>query len=366
MPTLTRPTVRVQPVAPLQGPVWGPPTERGLLLRGLFCLILAVVFAGCERPPQRVVVYAALDREYSKPLFDAFTRSTGIEVEARYDVESTKTVGLVQAIIAERDRPRCDLFWNNEALHTLRLERLKLLQPYASLHAEEYPNRYRSNEGLWYGFAARARVLLVNTNLVPESRRPRSIEDLTDIQWYDQVGIAKPLFGTTATHAACLWSTLGEERARGFFERVKKNCKILGGNKQVAQAVAGGSLAFGLTDTDDAMIEVETGSPVAIIYPDQQEGGMGTLFVPNTLCLPEGAANPGAAQQLLDFLLSAEREDRLAMGASAQIPLNKNSKQPPRVKSPSEVRAMEVDFSKAADQWESAAAFLTETFNAAD
>lgn len=328
--------------------------------------MLAAFCAGCERPPQRLVVYSALDQEFSKPLFDAFTRSTGVEVEARYDVESTKTVGLVQAIIAESERPRCDLFWNNEALHTLRLERLGLLRPYASAHAQEYPKRYRSGESLWYGFAARGRVLLVNTNLVPESRRPRSVEDLTDIQWYDQVGIAKPLFGTTATHAACLWATLGEQRARDFFERVKKNCKIVGGNKQVAQAVAGGSLAFGLTDTDDAMVEVESGAPVTIVYPDQQEGGMGTLFIPNTLCLPKGAANPGAAQQLLDFLLSAEREDRLAMGASAQIPLNKNSKQPPRVKSPSEIRAMEVDFYQAAAQWEAASTYLTETFSAAE
>ncbi|MEM8866586.1 MAG: hypothetical protein AAGF31_13675, partial [Planctomycetota bacterium] len=87
-------------------------------LGGLFCLAVAtVIVAGCGEPaPQEVVVYTALDEEFSKPIFDAFTRQTGIEVRARFDTESTKTVGLAEAIRAERDRPRCDLFWNNEAL----------------------------------------------------------------------------------------------------------------------------------------------------------------------------------------------------------------------------------------------------------
>ncbi len=48
-------------------------------------------------------------------------------VLSKFDVESTKTVGLVEAIIAERERPRCDLFWNNEILNTVRLEKLGLL-----------------------------------------------------------------------------------------------------------------------------------------------------------------------------------------------------------------------------------------------
>ena len=37
--------------------------------------------------------------------------------------------------------------------------------------------------------------------------------------------------------------------------------QILSGNKQVAQAAAAGQIAFGLTDTDDAMGEVEKGEP---------------------------------------------------------------------------------------------------------
>ena len=53
---------------------------------------------------------------------DDFEKASGIRVLPKYDVESTKTVGLTAAIIAEAARPRCDVFWNNEILNTLRLE----------------------------------------------------------------------------------------------------------------------------------------------------------------------------------------------------------------------------------------------------
>src|SRR5207248_4016558 len=119
-------------------------------------------------------------------------------------------------------------------------------------------------------FAARARVLLVNTQLVPEAERPTGIQDLTDPKWKGKVGIAKPLFGTTATHAACLFAAWGDDRAKAYFKGLKANgVQVLSGNKQVAQAVSSGQAAFGLTDTDDAMGEIDAGNPVAIVYPDR-------------------------------------------------------------------------------------------------
>jgi iron(III) transport system substrate-binding protein len=325
--------------------------------------VVALLLAGCGQRPQpasyeQVVVYTALDQEFSQPIFDEFTQATGIVVRPKYDTESTKTIGLTQAILAERERPRCDLFWNNEILNTMRLERAGLLRPYVSPEADAFPAEMRSPDGLWYGFAARARVLIVNTNQVAESRMPKSINDLLDPQWYDRVGIAKPLFGTTATHAACLFSVWGEEKAEEYFHAVKRNAQVLAGNKQVARAVATGRLAFGLTDTDDAVIEVEAGMPVAIVYPDQAEGGLGTLFIPNTLALIKDSPNPEAAEKLLDFLLSAEVERQLAASPSAQIPLREGVPASDRVKTPEQVRAMQVDFEAAAEAWDAAAQFL--------
>lgn len=313
-----------------------------------------------------VIVYTALDREFSEPIFEDFTRETGIQVLAKYDTESTKTVGLTQAILAERERPRCDLFWNNEIVNTLRLDQAGLLASYASEAAKAYPEQYRSPSGTWHGFASRARVLIVNTELVDEDKRPSSIHDLTDSSWQGRTAIAKPLAGTTASHAACLFAVWGEERAQTFFREVKANAAIMAGNKQVALAVARGEFAFGLTDTDDAIIEQEKGLPVAIVYPDQGDEQLGTLFIPNTLALIEGSPHPEPARRLVEYLLSPQVEAKLAAGPSAQIPLNPDVQQSPRVESPQTVRAMVVDFQAATEQWNTAAKFLREQFATAD
>lgn len=319
--------------------------------------------SGCWAPSQQqVVVYSALDQGFSQPILADFEESSGITVRANYDVESTKTVGLVNRILQESGRPRCDLFWNNEILHSLRLAKQGLLEAYHSPQAASYPANYRSPDGLWHGFAARARILIVNTELVAADERPTSILDLADPKWQGRVGIAKPLFGTTATHAAVLFATLGQDRAQAYFRSLQQNAQILSGNKQVALAVAGQQLAFGLTDTDDAIIEVDAGRPVSIVYPDQAEDQWGTLFIPNTLCLIKGSPNPANARKLVDHLLGPEIERRLASGQSAQFPVNPEVTITSRAMPETPVKWMDVDFEAAADAWEPAARFLRTHF----
>jgi iron(III) transport system substrate-binding protein len=178
-----------------------------------------------------------------------------------------------------------------------------------------------------------------------------------------KIGIAKPLFGTTATHAACLFAAWGDEKAKGYFRDLKANgAQILSGNKQVALAVGSGQLAFGMTDTDDAMGEIDSGSPVAIIYPDREPKGLGTLFIPNTLAVIKGSPHQKEAEALAQHLLSPAIEASLARGPSAQIPLLKSTSVEARVETPKTVHAMEADFEAAAKLWEKVAAFLVSEF----
>ena len=311
------------------------------------------------------MVYTSLDRGFSEPIYEDFAEQSEVTVLPRFDTESTKTVGHYNAILAEAERPRCDVFWNNEILNTLRLAEQGLLEPYDSPIGVEYPAQYRSDEGLWYGFAARARVLIVNTDLLTPEEYPTSVLDLADPQWQGRCGIAKPLFGTTASHAAVLFEHLGPEESREFFLRVKENARQEAGNKQVALAVASGELAFGLTDTDDAIIEIENGRPVAMVFPDQDEGEMGTLLIPNTLCIIKGSPHQQQARELIDYLLTAEVEARLAAGESAQFPLHPASTAVSRVAPEEPIRWMEVDFPAAAGHWDEAAEFLQQEFVAA-
>lgn len=332
-----------------------------------FALLVLASLLGCSGDSKReVVVYAALDREFSEPVLDDFEEAKAIEVNAKYDVESTKTVGLVTALIQEQKRPRCDVFWNNEILHTLRLEKLGLLAPFEFPGSDKWPAEFRSPNKTWYGIAARARVIIVNIDKVKPEDRPSSIRDLADPKWKDNCAIAKPLFGTTATHAAVLFSAWGDDEAKQFFRDARGNAQVLSGNKQVALAVASGQVAWGFTDTDDAIIEKEQGRPVEIIYPDQEEDGLGTLMIPNTVVLIRGAPHAAEAEELLHYLYAAENgvEEQLAKGPSAQFPISPAVKAAPRVAPESPIRTMKVDFTAAAEKWDRAAAFLKEEFAA--
>lgn len=338
---------------------------RNFWLLGAAAVSLA---AGCTtRTANEVVVYTALDSEFSQPILQRYEEQSGVPVRAKFDVEANKTLGLTQEIIAEASRPRCDVFWNNEILNTLRLEQKGLLEACQPKMASAYPPLFRSPEGTWHGFAARARVLLVNTEMVGDGERPNSLYDLADEKWRAKGGLAKPLFGTTATHVACLFAYLGDEKARQLLDDIKSNeVQVFPGNKQVAQAVSSGQIVFGLTDTDDAIGEIEAGHPVAIVYPDQQDDGLGTLFIPNTLAIIQGSPHPQEARKLVDYLLTPEIEVDLAKGPSAQIPLSSEVEVELRVETPRTVRAMEVDFYQAAEKWDVAARAARDVFARAD
>lgn len=312
-----------------------------------------------------MVVYSALDEEFAFPILDAFERSSEnkITVVAKFDVESTKTVGLVNQIIAEQKNPGCDLFWNNEIMHTVRLQKLGLLESRSWEVDAAYPPDMIARDGSWCGFAARARVLIVNTNLLSDpSSYPTSVNELADAKWNKQCAMARPLFGTTATHFAVLRDTRGEQATLEFLESIRDNAIVLSGNKQVAMAVSSGQVAWGLTDTDDAIIEKDNGMPVEIVFPDQAPDQPGTLRIPNTIAVIRGAQHPVAARALADYLLQAKTEERLAMGDSSQLPLNPQSQYRPRVLPDYPVRWMRADFEKAGEGWETWSQALQERF----
>jgi iron(III) transport system substrate-binding protein len=336
------------------------------------CLLLAPLIlaglSGCSSSKPRVVLYCSQDRQFAIGLLNQFAE-TGPAVEPKFDTEANKSVTFYSDIIAEKDRPRCDVFWNNEPINTMRLERQGLLEPYESPSAKPYPAWTKARDHSWQAFAARARILVVNKK-VPEKDRPESLMDLTSPRWKGKVVIAKPHHGSSATLAACLFEVLGGERAKEFYRGLKANGVILApGNKQVAEWVSQGKSSLGqevlvgITDTDDALEELAAGRDVAIVFPDRkgQAGSrMGTLFIPNTLAIIKGCPNPSGARKLVDFLLGADVERQLAEGPSGQIPLNPevNAKLPPQIQTPKTVKAMEVDWGKAADLWEESQAFL--------
>jgi iron(III) transport system substrate-binding protein len=338
------------------------------LLALLPLVVAGFLAAGCSRNANRVVVYCALDPEFAEAVLDDFAKSSGIEVVKRFDTEANKSVGLYEDLVAEADRPRCDVHWNNEILATMRLQKQGILAPYASPAAKPFPDRFKAKDHTWTALAARARVLIVNTSKITAQEMPTSLEDLTAPRWKGRVAMAKPLFGMTATHAACLFAAWGDADAKTFFEKLKANdVQIVPGNKQAAVGVGVGQFDVGMTDTDDAFAEIDQGRPVKVVFPDADApagSGRGTLFVPNTVALIKGCPNPEGGKKLIDYLLRPEVEAKLAKGKSRQIPLNPKVevKLPPEMAAARTATKLDVDFAEAAEVWDDSQRFLKDLF----
>ncbi len=322
--------------------------------------ICVLYFSGCvPRKENEVVVYCSTDREYATPILNAFERADGTaSVASQFDIESSKTLGLATRLIHERQHTRCDVFWNGEVLHTIRLQRAGLLERRNWQLPSDWPKGFAASDGSWAGLGARARVLLVNHHRLPDkSTWPKHVSELGDDRWKERCGIAKPLYGTTATHMAVLAcqginKSLTAEEFDDWMIAVKMNAVILSGNKQVAQAVAAGEIDWGLTDTDDAEIEIANGHPVSIVIPDQESDDLGVLIIPGTVAVLRNAPHPIAADALANYLVSQKTEARLTLGNAAQFALWPGSEKSIGAVTHG-LKVMNVDFEKAAEGWDS-------------
>ena len=276
-----------------------------------------------QEKPREVVIYTSVDQIFSEPILDKFEETTGINVKAVYDVEATKTTGLVNRLIAEKDNPLADVWWNGEIAQTILLREEGLLTSYVSPMAAGIPEAYIDPEGYWTGFGGRARVCLVNTELLDPEDYPSSIYDYLDERYpADQIAIAYPIFGTTATHVAALYATIGPGEAAGFFTALSvRDIRVVDGNGVVRDLVADGSIMFGLTDTDDSIGAIERGAPVEMVFLDQGQDEMGTLLIPNTVAMVKDGPNVEEAELLIDYLLSEETVSELVELGWFQLPL---------------------------------------------
>ena len=317
-------------------------------------LLANAVSCGGDAPEQQraeeqktVTVYVSTDRVFSEPVLRAFEQRTGVRVNAVYDTEETKSTGLANRLLAEKERAQADVFWSNEPVRTLVLQSRGALAPYKSPQSNDIPATFKDPQGYWTAFSARVRVIAYNTKLVPATEAPASVLDLADPKWKGQVAIADPRFGSTSFHVAALYVTLGDEKADDFFRRLKANgVKIVAGNSVVRDMVVQGEVKVGLTDTDDVNVALEGGAPIAMVMPDKD--GMGVPMMPNMVSMVAGAPHPDQAKQMIDYLLSHDVEAMLAKSEAVQIPLRASVPGPANIPRVDAFKPMTLDYGRAA------------------
>ncbi len=322
------------------------PSRAGIL--SSCCLVsLAVVgvwASGCAKPsPPEIVVYTSVDDVFARPICESFERDTGIKVQLVPDTEETKSTGLLNRLIAEKARPRCDVFWSGDPIRAAVLKAQGVSAPYTSPRAAGLPAQYSDPDGHWTGFSCRARVIIYNRDLVAQDQAPKSVLDLAGERFKDKACLANPLFGTTSMHAAALFAKLGDDEAKKFFAGFAANGGgILSSNGEVRRRVAAGEFAVGLTDTDDFNVARQEGKPVDVVFPDAD--GMGTVIVPNCAVLIAGGPNAASGQRFIDYLLTPAVEQRLAECEAAQMPVRSGVPVPAHVVTLDQLHPMEIDY----------------------
>lgn len=329
----------------------------------LISLIHLLIGCGGNAESRTAVIYTSVDQVYSEPVLEKFETDTGMDVQVVYDVEASKTTGLVNRLIAEKDNPQADIFWNGEFAQTIRLKNEGVLEKYESPAADDIPEQFRDEDGYWTGLAGRARVIIVNTELLSPDEYPRSVDDLLNDRYeQSEIGIAYPIFGTTATHAAALYAILGRDEAFDFFTRIAESgMQVVDGNSVVRDMVVSGQLKMGLTDTDDACAAIMRGEPVEVVFPDQREGDIGTLIIPGSVALIENSPNPETAKQLYDYLVGPEVENMLIESGWCHIPMRQGGSGP-QCYGDLELMGMQVDFEAVYARLEQSSSELREIF----
>ena len=149
------------------------------------------------------VVYTSTDQEYAEAILTEAQSNAQLRTVAVFDAEAAKTVGLERRLVAEKAKPKADIFWNSEFLRSHRLHKQGVLAPIpAGNKAPGIPATFISAYSV--GFGIRSRVIAVNTRDVPPSDRPATLDDLTLPRFKGKVAFSNPLFGATSTHFAAL------------------------------------------------------------------------------------------------------------------------------------------------------------------
>jgi len=280
---------------------------------GLWCLLLSL--AGCTgmpvasegaagSPETTLVVYSARSESLFKPVLDAFNQA---HPEIKVTVLTGSNGELAAKLLEEQANPQADLLVNSDILTMESLAAQGLFVPNDSAAVAAVPETYRAEDGSWVALTLRSRVLMYNTDRVQAEQLPDSVLDLVDPQWKGQVGVADSRNGATIAHLVAMRHLQGEEVMADFVRGLLANeVQWFGGHTDVRKAVGSGELALGLVNHYYYHLSKAEGAPVAVVYPDQEEGGMGLIVNSTNAGIVEGARHPELAKLFIDFMLSPE------------------------------------------------------------
>ncbi|MBX2830649.1 MAG: extracellular solute-binding protein [Rhodospirillales bacterium] len=270
---------------------------------GLFTAGLGnVAHAGGE-----VNVYTERQPEFVQPVFDRFTKATGIRVNALYS-----QADLVDRIRREGKNTPADILLAMNVGRLVEAGEAGIASPINDeVVAQNIPSDYRGKDNLWVGLTSRARVFVTSRDAT-KSLVVKSYEELASPEFRGQVCIRSGYHEYNLGLIGSMIARHDVDFTRDWLRFLKSNLarKPQGNDVDQIAAVAAGECGVAVVNSYyygkmlDNPARRSAASKVHIVFPNQETGG--THMNITGAVLVKGAPNRENALKLIEFMSSSE------------------------------------------------------------
>ena len=280
-----------------------------------------------------VNVYSYRQAVLVQPLFDAFTKETGVKVNVVFAKK-----GLIKRLQAEGRNSPADLVFTVDIGRLAAVVNAGLAQPVKTAALKKaVPATYRDAKGLWYGLTLRARLLYTSKDRVSKGAIT-SYEDLADPKWRGKVCTRKGDHAYNIAMLAAYIGHYGEAKATAWLKGVKANLarKPQGNDRAQVKAIMEGvcDIAVGNHYYMALMLKNDKQKPWAasanLVFPTL--AGKGTHMNVSGVMMTKHAPNKANAIKLMEFLTSRKAQGIYA-NVNNEYPIDPNVKASPLLES---------------------------------
>ncbi len=273
----------------------------------LFATVTAPLPASAQG---EVNVYTTREPKLIQPLFELFTKNTGIKVNAIF-VEK----GMAERVAAEGANSPADILMAVDIGNVLDGVARGVTQPVQSeALAASIPAHLRDKDGHWFALSLRARLFYVSNERVKDTAL--TYADLADPKWKGKVCIRSGLHPYNTALVAAFIHHYGVDKTEAWLRGVKANLarKAAGGDREVARDILGGICDIGVANSYYVGLmrggsnedQKKWGAAINTILPTFPGGG--THVNISGASVAKNAPNKANAIKLLEFLVSNEAQ----------------------------------------------------------
>ncbi|WP_111557399.1 Fe(3+) ABC transporter substrate-binding protein [Paracoccus sediminilitoris] len=273
-------------------------------------LILASLLGATAMPAlaEEVNVYSHRQPELIQPLFDAFTKETGITVNTAF-VDK----GMVERLQAEGDRSPADLVLTVDVARLGEVKEAGVTQAVEDEMLDVIPADLRDKDNQWFALTTRARIVYAHNERVADGD-VTTYEDLADPKWKGRICTRSFTNDYNVALTAAFLAHHGEEETLTWLQGIKHNLakRPEGGDRDQVKSIWAGEcdISLGNTYYMGAMLkddeQKEWAESVRIVFPTFEDGG--THVNVSGVAMTKSAPNRYAALQLMEFLVSDEAQ----------------------------------------------------------